>query len=615
MDFLTNFSIHLRNRMLAMTTIGLLSIVAILIYFNSQSIKNLYLDSEVLFEKKEILTNTMLNGVLFVNSTNVLKDNPNDVKATNTMKNSVTSLIKGIDKLKILDKKLYMKIDNKYKAFEDYAPKFVDNFISKKSLSKSDLTKRLKVWRELKFEIVDIKKSLDKEAKNKKSAFEDFLNNALFFVLAIIIVIMAIVGGLGYLLSLSVISSLQKLSNGLGDFFDYMHHKSDSAKRISIKSNDEIGMMAESINHNVGLISQNIQNDKKLIANVTEVAKMTSLGHFDKRIDIDTENKSLVELKDIINSMLDTLEDNISRVTRVLGNYSANNYKDRIVKEGTQSSMKEMFDGINKLGESLTNSSINDMKNGLLLEKDSNILQANVNNLTNSAQEQNISIDSTVNLLKDIIENINNNTEKSTQMAQIADGVKKSSVEGNKLSSQTAVAMDEINNSTTEISEAITIINQIAFQTNILSLNAAVEAATAGEAGKGFAVVAGEVRNLASRSAEASKSIEELVDKAQTKTDEGKNISQKMADGYKVLNENISHTIEIIDEVASASKEQLSKISEINTSVDTLATITKKNLDIANETNNIANETSLMAKRLVEETKAKEFESKDSIKI
>ncbi|WP_226809462.1 methyl-accepting chemotaxis protein, partial [Aliarcobacter butzleri] len=75
----------------------------------------------------------------------------------------------------------------------------------------------------------------------------------------------------------------------------------------------------------------------------------------------------------------------------------------------------------------------------------------------------------------------------------------------------------------------------IAFQTNILSLNAAVEAATAGEAGKGFAVVAQEVRNLASRSAEAAREIKNIVENANHKANEGKLISSEMIKGYEEL--------------------------------------------------------------------------------
>ena len=83
-------------------------------------------------------------------------------------------------------------------------------------------------------------------------------------------------------------------------------------------------------------------------------------------------------------------------------------------------------------------------------------------------------------------------------MTALSNEVTTSATQGEKLANQTNFAMDEINNQVNLINEAISVIDQIAFQTNILSLNVAVEAATAGEAGKGFAVVAAEVRNLAS---------------------------------------------------------------------------------------------------------------------
>ena len=107
------------------------------------------------------------------------------------------------------------------------------------------------------------------------------------------------------------------------------------------------------------------------------------------------------------------------------------------------------------------------------------------------------------------------------------------------------------------------VIDQIAFQTNILSLNAAVEAATAGEAGKGFAVVAQEVRNLASRSAEAANEIKALVGTATQKANDGKKISDEMIKGYEELNENITQTISLINDVEAASKEQQTGIEQI----------------------------------------------------
>merc|ERR1711879_149714 len=103
--------------------------------------------------------------------------------------------------------------------------------------------------------------------------------------------------------------------------------------------------------------------------------------------------------------------------------------------------------------------------------------------------------------------------------------------------------------------------------TNILSLNAAVEAATAGEAGKGFAVVAGEVRNLANRSADAAKEIKNLVESASIKANEGKGIADDMILGYENLSTKINSTTSLIEQVVQSSKEQELGISMINNTV------------------------------------------------
>ncbi len=155
-------------------------------------------------------------------------------------------------------------------------------------------------------------------------------------------------------------------------------------------------------------------------------------------------------------------------------------------------------------------------------------------------------------------------------MATYSNIVTSSASNGEKLANETTVAMDEINTQVNLISDAISIIDQISFQTNILSLNAAVEAATAGEAGRGFAVVAAEVRNLAARSAEAAKEIKTIVETATNKANQGKEIANHMISGYKQLNENISQTINLISDIEMSSKEQLLGIEQINDAVDSL---------------------------------------------
>jgi methyl-accepting chemotaxis protein len=197
-------------------------------------------------------------------------------------------------------------------------------------------------------------------------------------------------------------------------------------------------------------------------------------------------------------------------------------------------------------------------------------------------------------------------------MAGYGNKVKESITLGQDLANKTALSMEDINSQTSAISEAITIIDQIAFQTNILSLNAAVEAATAGEAGRGFAVVAGEVRTLASRSAEAAKQIKDLVQNAQKKTQEGKDIASDMIEGYSELNKNISTTLELIENVTMANKEQSIGMIQINDAVNNLDQITQQNAQNASSANEIAQKTLEISNTIIAQADAKEFNGKNS---
>jgi methyl-accepting chemotaxis protein len=150
-------------------------------------------------------------------------------------------------------------------------------------------------------------------------------------------------------------------------------------------------------------------------------------------------------------------------------------------------------------------------------------------------------------------------------------------------------------------------IEQISFQTNILSLNAAVEAATAGEAGKGFAVVAGEVRNLASKSAESAEEIKKLVEEANVKTQEGKTNSIKMISNFKELTSNIETTTNLVENSAGLIEEQKKSINEINHFIENVAKMTDTNRQIAYDTSGISNRLKELSSHILDETATKNY--------
>ena len=211
--------------------------------------------------------------------------------------------------------------------------------------------------------------------------------------------------------------------------------------------------------------------------------------------------------------------------------------------------------------------------------------------------------------LEEITSTIINNTENTNNMAILQKEVNIASNEGRRLADETAKSMEEINIQVIEINNAISLIDQIAFQTNILSLNAAVEAATAGEAGKGFAVVAAEVRNLASRSADVAKEIKHLVVTATSKANHGKEIASQMIEGYSKLNDNINNTISLINRITDVSKEQQA-IEQINDAVTELDQATQQNAIAASYISSMAKEIQTLSHKLLETANHAKFDQK-----
>ena len=409
-----------------------------------------------------------------------------------------------------------------------------------------------------------------------------------------------------------VLVPLENLHQGLNGFFQYLNKESSSITPISIDKNDEIGEMSHSINENILNATSQLEIEHNFINDVKSMVEKVKEGSLNSRLTTSINSQNLEELRMKFNEMLDSLNLNISDDTnnllKLLESFSKQDFTQTIHNDSGKVAIQ-----LNELGELISDILRDNRKNGLTLDNSANELLHNVEVLNKSSHETAESIEETVIALDTMTKSIRHNAKNIIQMNSNANSLSSSSTEGETMANKTTVAMDEINEQVSSINEAISVIDQIAFQTNILSLNAAVEAATAGEAGKGFAVVAQEVRNLATRSAEAAKEIKDLVELATQKTKDGKVIADNMIGGYNDLNGNIKQTIDLINDVSNSSKEQEVGIEHINDAVNALKKQTQNNVSVANNTQSIAKDTSSIAKEIVQNTDDKEFIGKEDV--
>ena len=450
-------------------------------------------------------------------------------------------------------------------------------------------------------------KNIENEIDNKTVEVKTF---AIGFTLVIAILVVL---SLLYI-SRNITLSLIDFEKGLIQFFSFVNNETKEVNLLNDKNTDEIGKMAKIINESIKNTKDTLEKDRALIDDATFVANKIKVGHLSNRITKETNNQELNELKNVINQMLENLNSNIENILTVLSSYANYNYRPKVDTQNTEGTILKLCDNVNSLGSSTTQMLVNNKSIGLKLQDSSNTLVTNVEELNNSANSTAASLEETAAALEEITSTVVSNNESIDNMAKYAKQVTQSANTGEELANKTTTAMDELSEQVNAISESIVLIDQIAFQTNILSLNAAVEAATAGEAGKGFAVVAQEVRNLAGRSAEVAKEIKDLVENANGKANDGREIANNMISGYSNLNENIQNTINIIGNVEAASKEQQGGIEQINDTVNQLDQQTQQIAMISATTQNIAEQTNNIAIDIVQQADEKEFDGKNSIK-
>ena len=381
----------------------------------------------------------------------------------------------------------------------------------------------------------------------------------------------------------------------------------------SIKSED-IKKVYNKIYNIFHLLQKRNEDDKSLQNCVENFTKAILNGNLGTTIQNRQSNKTNSSLIEILNQFSQKLKDDTKLINNILKEYSNGIYKnsldENIFKSGE---LKELVTLLNQLNKTISHVFKDFAKHSLRLEDSSELLANKIYDILEYYGYQSQVIQNLTQKIEHLEQHSISNRQLSDSMKSLSQKVKNSTTQGLSYSNKTVQAMDEINDVTNEINDSIEIIEQIAFQTNILSLNAAVEAATAGEAGKGFAVVASEVRNLASRSAEAAKTIKELVERATQKTGEGKEISHQMINGFHTLTDDIDETINLIEKSSKLTNSQSDDLTKFKSIIQELEERSNQFIDTAHSANQLSVDIGEISKKLKESATQVEFIGKDKI--
>ncbi|HEY8035850.1 MAG TPA: methyl-accepting chemotaxis protein [Methylobacter sp.] len=309
---------------------------------------------------------------------------------------------------------------------------------------------------------------------------------------------------------------------------------------------------------------------------VSAIVEASVTGDLSKRLNLQGKEGFILHLGEGMNQLMETSENALNEVVRVLGALSRGDLTETItndysgifgqLKDDSNTTVEKLKDIISQIKEATD--SINTA---------SQEIAAGNNNLSHRTEEQAASLEQTAASMEELTSTVQQNTEHAKHANQLAVDASGIAGQGVKVVDQVVSTMESINEASRKVVDIIAVIDGIAFQTNILALNAAVEAARAGEQGKGFAVVASEVRNLAQRAAAAAGEIKGLIGDSVEKIEDGSKLATQAGKTMAEIVNSILGVTAIMSEIRAASIEQSSGIEQVNQAIIQMDDVTQQN--------------------------------------